>query len=814
MGRWPSGWDKVCSGYLCTWGWGDIGAAGPPNGDEEKLGEVGRVRRRSCQEPRSAASSTSETVLVDRAEGNDSDSRGRAAEVSCPEPCHGIIRAPVSGFTKRSGDGEEEGSIPEPVSNAVGGESLTVPESSLGKENGEEGTLAEHESPTQQVELQSPIQEQNIDISSQTPVLQNGELRTNNQYPAAEQTPQANSQSPDQEKNPQVNNPVPVPTQAIIQSPTTGENSQFNSQTTNLESIQTSTPEKDQPPDETEGAQPPTPEPKPDDPVTTEEIQSRIWSPDVINTTLTLIPVILSITVVSVLLLFSILHCCSPHEVTHVTNTYTTKLVKRKAPGKTRPAEATEQGAILENGPEDSPHPVTAPREQQADVQESSGGFSPSSDLYIPHYPRHSHKVVSQEVRTDSSKVYKQWHRGLLNLNGLRRSPKFVLEKPNAPKLQTRLTRSSRLDSRHDTKYVLSQASHRLQDLPKNKRRKRPHTDLSTIAGSVGESVAADEQPTIITPLKTGVLGESRCGKATLRDNRAGMRESWLNNLFAQKAPGTENLVVLEQKDGQLRGASVGGAQDPDAIMVTDCPLEPKAEAAAGKRKFMMLSDAAVSKVAMAMGKTKNSSGDAKHKNSKGKSKVTEPDAQNVVLTIHNLDSQVSGLGYEGSLESNLKDGSISSNSAPGGKENIDIVHIPETDGKEDPEESTTTESQNPSEFFTIDEETALREIRRQIVELGLSQRPGDVRARVEALAMASLDGVAESYRTAAARGPELRMYGGEADVFSPLDASELFYEARSRLSNKYRSGILSPSEDSAEFYDTRSRVPGRFPIA
>jgi hypothetical protein len=258
--------------------------------------------------------------------------------------------------------------------------------------------------------------------------------------------------------------------------------------------------------------------------------QTPIWTPQVISTSLALIPVILSISIVCVLLLFMLLHCCSPKEVTHVTNnTYTTRIVGRR--------QNPEESRSIQPGATDGLNEV--PMEMIRESTEPSQP-SPSSDLYMPHYIRHD-SPVSNEKQV----VKKKWHRGLLSIG---RGSKIL-----HPYLNASRERGMTTDGTLDPGYVLTQAAKRLEKLPA-----RPMSPTPTNESQAG--------------LSSG-LQETACGRETLRDRRKGMRDHWLSSLFTDRAPGTENLVVVEQQDGLQRGASTGGAREPGVFEIAESSL-------------------------------------------------------------------------------------------------------------------------------------------------------------------------------------------------------------------------------------------------
>ncbi|KAF8244539.1 hypothetical protein K440DRAFT_636079 [Wilcoxina mikolae CBS 423.85] len=300
-----------------------------------------------------------------------------------------------------------------------------------------------------------------------------------------------------------------------------------------------------------------------------------IWTPDVIATSLALIPVILSITIVCCLLLFMILHCCSPREITHVTNnTYTTKVVKRSPRDAEKPRPASEGPPGIDSGQEITPlqPAAVAPPDAQADGNlDQRTEPSPSSDLYIPHYPR-QHSVISVD---SGESAEKRWHRGLLDLGRRKNSTgqTFFLH----PFVPSSLLSSS--NSNVDTSYVLNQASKRLETVPPRPLSTVPASPLPSIPSPaslspVSPALVSSEHSNTKTMLATG-LRDTGCGTETLRNRRKGMRDNWLSSLFVEKAPGTENLVIFEQRDGAIRGASVGGAREPETVQVTECSSTP-----------------------------------------------------------------------------------------------------------------------------------------------------------------------------------------------------------------------------------------------
>ncbi|KAF8536889.1 hypothetical protein BDD12DRAFT_888900 [Trichophaea hybrida] len=300
-----------------------------------------------------------------------------------------------------------------------------------------------------------------------------------------------------------------------------------------------------------------------------------IWTPDVIATSLALIPVILSITIVCCLLLFMILHCCSPREITHVTNnTYTTKVVKRSPRDAEKPRPASEGPPGTDNGQEITPPQpaAVAPPDAQADGNlDQRTEPSPSSDLYIPHYPR-QHSVISVD---GGESAEKRWHRGLLDL-GRRKGSTGQISFLH-PFVPSSLLSSS--DRNVDTSYVLNQASKRLETVPPRLLSTVPASPLPSIPSPaslppVAPALVTSEHSNTKTTLATG-LRNTGCGSETLRNRRKGMRDNWLSSLFVEKAPGTENLVILEQRDGAIRGASIGGAREPETVQVTECSSTP-----------------------------------------------------------------------------------------------------------------------------------------------------------------------------------------------------------------------------------------------
>ncbi|KAA8906731.1 hypothetical protein FN846DRAFT_1013396 [Sphaerosporella brunnea] len=308
-----------------------------------------------------------------------------------------------------------------------------------------------------------------------------------------------------------------------------------------------------------------------------------VWTPDVIATSLALIPVILAITVVCVLLLFLILHACTPREIHHVTNnTYTTRVVKRprEPHGPNEKATARGETTIATTGlAADSPTPnPTSSGQQQTDgitdvVTDGCHEIISSGAFYMPRYPRQTGMAPSDTNITDN----KKWHNGLLDLGSKRNSPRLNSAKffrsfvPSSLKGDSG-SHESAINSRMDTDYVLSQASRRLESVP-------PAPDdrsLSPIAESCGGDGVSVSVPQPRRERAMTVLPDTEFGRETLRDRRKGMRDSWLDGLFAVRAPGTENLVILEQRDGALRGASVGGAVVPESVPVTDYSSSPR----------------------------------------------------------------------------------------------------------------------------------------------------------------------------------------------------------------------------------------------
>ncbi|KAI5805721.1 hypothetical protein EDC01DRAFT_626524 [Geopyxis carbonaria] len=63
-------------------------------------------------------------------------------------------------------------------------------------------------------------------------------------------------------------------------------------------------------------------------------------------------------------------------------------------------------------------------------------------------------------------------------------------------------------------------------------------------------------------------------GRETLRDRRTGLRNSWLSSLFVNKVPGTENLVIIDDGQGVLHGASQGTTgRQPDILEVSSAGI-------------------------------------------------------------------------------------------------------------------------------------------------------------------------------------------------------------------------------------------------
>jgi len=264
--------------------------------------------------------------------------------------------------------------------------------------------------------------------------------------------------------------------------------------------------------------------------------QLPLWTTDVIATTMVLIPVILAITVLAVLFLFLLMHCCAPRKVTHVTNnTFTTRRYVSRHVGGEKPATAPEGMLASASVPTVASPPPSAAAPPSS--RRAADDISPSSALYMPHYPSHQHAGD-----LDGASVPTKWHHGLLDLGGsMSPRPGSFFRTFVPASLRTESTPKPTDATAHN----LREAARRLQTSPTM----RP--DNATPAS-----------------LATG-LRDSTFGRETLRDRRRGMRDSWLDALFADRAPGTENLVILEQRDGALRGASVGGAIDPEAIVIT-----------------------------------------------------------------------------------------------------------------------------------------------------------------------------------------------------------------------------------------------------
>lgn len=313
---------------------------------------------------------------------------------------------------------------------------------------------------------------------------------------------------------------------------------------------------------------------------------AAVWSPQVIATSLALIPVILAITVICCLILFMILHCCTPREITHVTNnTFTTKVVRRTPP---RDAEKPPPGPARGLPDDHAPVQTVARPERAAEaavVSQNDGILdpSPSSDLYLPqqYYAPRQHAPASHSVPSTPPQAITagNWHRGLLGF-GSRKSPSIKSSSLLRPSVPPSLLGGPNAE----TSYVLSQASRRLEDEALSHHQHHPLSTVPASPLSAGPGPGSVFRPPSSpaaegeweqgphpphgerrTSLTSG-LQDTGCGTHTLRNRRKGMRDTWLSNLFVEKAPGTENLVILEQRDGALRGASVGGAVEPEPV--------------------------------------------------------------------------------------------------------------------------------------------------------------------------------------------------------------------------------------------------------
>jgi hypothetical protein len=249
----------------------------------------------------------------------------------------------------------------------------------------------------------------------------------------------------------------------------------------------------------------------------------------------------------------------------------------------------------------------------------------------MPHYPR-QHTIAPPDVDITESK---KWHSGLLDLGSKRNSPRlngakffrnFVPASLRGESDEPESTNSGRMD----TDYVLSQASKRLQEVP-------PVQDDRSLS-TISENAGGDGVPLSVPHRKKSMtaLPDTEYGRETLRDRRKGMRDNWLDGLFAVRAPGTENLVILEQRDGSLRGASVGGAIVPETIPATDFSSPPR------RAEEVVLRGSVPKRV------------EVQPKSSK-------------IQSCHEVASQVSGDGYEADLSHGCTDNEKS-------KENINTT--------------------------------------------------------------------------------------------------------------------------------------------
>ncbi|KAI5784450.1 hypothetical protein FPQ18DRAFT_309852 [Pyronema domesticum] len=309
-----------------------------------------------------------------------------------------------------------------------------------------------------------------------------------------------------------------------------------------------------------------------------------IWTPEVMAASTALIPLILAVTVVCCLLLFCVLHWCTPREKTGITNnTFLTKVVKKPKPNNQDTTSANQE-PVAAPGNQD-PHgqspaiTVTSPTPESHTPRRNAPQMDGNSDEDLaprgdPNQPMDLYMPYSFPQRRRNGMRPDSWHRGLLDLSAKRpnagRSSYFRTFAPES------LIGSGNRNETTNTSYVLAQASKRLQEVQND--------PLSTVPGS-SEDILTTPSPitnqsvwTLEGPRRaslTTALQDTECGVETLRDRRKGLRDNWLGNLFAERAPGTENLVILEQTDGAIRGASIGGRKEPESPEIAECWTPP-----------------------------------------------------------------------------------------------------------------------------------------------------------------------------------------------------------------------------------------------
>jgi hypothetical protein len=266
--------------------------------------------------------------------------------------------------------------------------------------------------------------------------------------------------------------------------------------------------------------------------------QSAIWTPEVISATLALMPIILSISVVCVMVLFMLLHCFAPKETTHVTNnSYTTKLFKRSTSdqggGPNLPMDGPPSLNIHRNhGETIQNNPIT----QTSNIRAEECGAPSQNNHRIPQAHRSGIPLIEPSPR--------MWHHGLLNMwNQEDTSWEYPLSSVN--EIPAYHDKNELTDRRMDPECGIN------QDLGR-----RESNSTHILYPNTG---SAPDERFVRASLTTG-LQDNECGRETLRYRRTRMRDQWLSHLFLEKNPIAQNVGMVEQLDGIQRGVAIGGA--------------------------------------------------------------------------------------------------------------------------------------------------------------------------------------------------------------------------------------------------------------
>lgn len=264
--------------------------------------------------------------------------------------------------------------------------------------------------------------------------------------------------------------------------------------------------------------------------------ESPIWTPETMAATLGMIPVVLAVTLLCIVLLFLLLCCYKPREpFKHEQQ----RNYARPTSSRRLPPDLHHPRALRHIEP--VPH-----ADGPSDARSGNGTSIRTLNPVIQAPPNSSLGNLSmEEIRIEDIQ------------------PEFISEKPVQRNWLKRLvdSRSGKPPTPESDVYM---------NIPSFKRQPPPHNRdypvpaftenllqeaSNKLAAQPGIPSSSERSPQNAHTTSLRISEQSN----TVYNRRKQHRDRWLSNIFIDKAPGTENLIVIPKNDGIASGAALGG---------------------------------------------------------------------------------------------------------------------------------------------------------------------------------------------------------------------------------------------------------------